>query len=144
MVLPSTTVLKRKHSLHGLDLLPLLHVMKDEDEASFPKSFARVSSDVPLEEMSVLDMKEAFAKLAGHSADEVLELLGREGNSVNHRLLLHHAILYANEKGQPKGQDLGVSFLFSFNQCVHHSGTSTDMDVLFSKVLNSSILLFII
>jgi len=49
-------------------------------------------------------------QITGEALDEFMELVGKPHNLENTRLLLHCAVVLANEVGQPKGQDLADKF----------------------------------
>ena len=109
MVLP--TVLKRKHSLRGVNMLPLLKSMRGGSD--LPKDFARLSPEVPLESVPLEELATSFEGLSGSTVNEVLDLVDREVNSANVKLLVHFSILLANKSGQPKGQELSVGSVIS-------------------------------
>nr|XP_034312025.1 uncharacterized protein LOC117684362 isoform X3 [Crassostrea gigas] len=105
MVLP--TVLKRKHSLKGKQLLPVIRKLRDIQDAHGIKQLARTSSARRTENMSNEDVLKAVEDLTGENGIELLELAGKDSNDEDFaKLLLHVCILHANEKGQPEGQDL--------------------------------------
>ena len=101
------TTLKRKHSLVDGNVLGVVKRLKSFN-GPIPTGgqLASVSASIPTSESAESDLKQNFKKITGESAEEILELTGREENMDNLRLLLHLAILEANEKGQPKGQQL--------------------------------------
>lgn len=101
MVLP--TVLKRRHSLRGKSLVPLFARIQNAGE---PKEFARFNKDEPLEDLSPAALADRFADLTGEDMVDVLGAAGKDDSS--RRLLLHSAIILANEIGQPEGQRLKV------------------------------------
>lgn len=105
MVLP--TVLKRKHSLKGKQLLLVIRKLRDIQDAHGIKQLARTSSARRTENMSNEDVLKAVEDLTGENGIELPELAGKDPNDEDFaKLLLHVCILHANEKGQPKGQDL--------------------------------------
>ncbi len=114
MVLP--TVLKRKHSLKGLNLVPLVRRLRTvtESENDMPKDLARADLNTDTESLSNEEMKQSFHAITGEEAVEMLDLAHREENTSNLRLLIHHTVIMANEVGQPRGQTLVVSSLQNF------------------------------
>ncbi|XP_064649562.1 uncharacterized protein LOC135501392 isoform X2 [Lineus longissimus] len=98
------TVLKRRHTLRGRDLLPLLANFKAADAA--PREFARMVVNQDISTLPIADVKRHFTDLTGTSPDSIMDLADRESNLDNNRLLLHRAIIYANEVGHPRGQEL--------------------------------------
>lgn len=105
MVLP--TVFKRKHSLKGKQLLPVIRKLRDIQDAHGIKQLARTSSARRTENMSNEDVLKAGEDLTGENGIELLELTGKDPNDEDFaKLLLHVCILHANEKGQPEGQNL--------------------------------------
>ncbi|XP_064646162.1 uncharacterized protein LOC135499346 [Lineus longissimus] len=121
MVLP--TVLKRRHSLRGVNLLPLVKRLRDVDVEQV-KQFARPVNnegkhsktetlknitpdlDTVTEESTEMEMEQFVSGLIDSPPQDIFELAEKEPNTSNWRLLVHLAIVYANEKGQPRGQQL--------------------------------------
>ena len=116
MVLP--TILKKRHSLKDRNILPLIKKVKGE--ASSPTEYARVQTSKRTEEMPLEELKGLFDGITGEDAREILKMCEKDFTPESMRLLLHHTIIFANEFGQPKGQELReVScFLFSVD-CMH-------------------------
>jgi hypothetical protein len=63
----------------------------------------------PTEEAEMDEVLAGYGQLTGENMIEMLELAEVDLNVVNARMLLHHAIILANEVGQPMGQNLMVS-----------------------------------
>ncbi|XP_064639411.1 uncharacterized protein LOC135494971 [Lineus longissimus] len=103
MVLP--TLLKRRHSLKDRDLLPLIRRFRDFG-SDLPNQFAQVSMEDKTSDLSVERISQTFHELTATPAEEIFDLAGREPSGSNFRLFLHLAIIYANEIGQPRGQEL--------------------------------------
>ena len=97
------TCLKRKHSLKGKDLLPFVKRIKDNFAIS--GQAARMASQLRTEDLDLEELKSHFKDLTGKKAEEILQLTGKELSRRNFVVLLHHGIIYANEKGQP-GENL--------------------------------------
>lgn len=117
------TVLKRKHSLKGKQLLPVIRKLRDIQDAHGIKQLARTSSARRTENMSNEDVLKAVEDLTGENGIELLELAGKDPNDEDFaKLLLHVCILHANEKGQPEGQDLQDPELG------HSSATTADQE----------------
>lgn len=109
--MPGVTTLKRRHSLVGKNMMPILKKLKSfrGDKVT---SCARIKSATPTEELAQNELCKQFRDLTGEDEKEMLEMAGREINDNNLRLLLHFSIIYANENGHPEGQDMQtVSFL---------------------------------
>jgi hypothetical protein len=74
--------------------------MRDDEEIRGP--LARLAKDQKTEEMSEVDIRQAILGVTGESASNILEMVGLEGSSADDlRRCLHHAIVLANECGQP-------------------------------------------
>ena len=75
------------------------------------KKFARVSKDVRTESLDYDEIDGHVSSLTGEGVGEVLMMAGRDDpKSVDEaRWAIHCIILYANEFGQPNGQDLTQS-----------------------------------
>ena len=123
------TVLKRKHSLKGKNIFPLLKRLRD-NKGDVPSSFARLAQQQRTEEMSKEECMKSFKEITGEKPEEFMDMAGVECTERNARLLLHFTIIFANESGQP-GQALGatetVSLLFinrkfMNNFCVYNNG----------------------
>ncbi|XP_064641919.1 uncharacterized protein LOC135496488 [Lineus longissimus] len=100
MVQPTT--LKKKHSLVGKSLLPLFARFNGSPDE--PRELARMGKDQPLENLDSDGIATAFKKLTGENIGDVLAALGKQSGAGV--ALLHHAIVLANEIGQPVGQPL--------------------------------------
>ncbi|XP_064637855.1 uncharacterized protein LOC135494034 [Lineus longissimus] len=100
MVQPTT--LKKKHSLVGKSLLPLFARFNGSPDE--PRELARMDKDQPLENLDSDGIATAFKKLTGENIGDVLAALGKQSGAGV--ALLHHAIVLANEIGQPVGQPL--------------------------------------
>ena len=66
--------------------------------------------------MNMDEIRKQVKDLSGEELGEILELAGRDVDLKEARWALHCLIIYANEYGQPKGQDLSepdqVCYLF--------------------------------
>ncbi|XP_061169412.1 uncharacterized protein LOC133178716 [Saccostrea echinata] len=101
--MPPPAVLRKRHSLRGKDIFPLIKRVRAAEEPD--GTLARVKMNTPVESMGREEMNAAFEGLTGESAEECLQMVGgRQEDDL--RKLLHYTILYANEVGQPDGQDL--------------------------------------
>ena len=107
MVLP--TVLKKKHTLRDINMLPVVKRIRSGKPDSL-KEFARVSKDIRTESLDYEEIDGHVSSLTGESVGEVLMMAGRNDKSVDEaRWAIHCIILYANEFGQPRGQNLTQS-----------------------------------
>lgn len=103
MVVP--IVLRKRHTLVGVDLIPLMKRIRDADQDDY-KGLASMTSENPTEDLTMDQLAKNFRQLSGRSIDDVLQLSNREINIANSRLALSLAIVYANEVGFPAGQKL--------------------------------------
>ena len=71
MVQPIT--LKKRHSLKGLTLFPVLRKMKDGGSV---KEFARISSTKKTDSLTLRDIGKAITDITGEPMDELMELAG--------------------------------------------------------------------
>ena len=71
MVQPIT--LKKRHSLKGLTLFPVLRKMKDGGSV---KEFARISSTKKTDSLTLRDIGKAINDITGEPMDELMELAG--------------------------------------------------------------------
>ncbi len=97
-------VLRPKHNLLGRSILPL--IVKLRGEEGEPQEWARLIKDVALADYGEADFKREFQGLTGHPLDDTLAAAGKPQTVEQYRLAVHHAILLANEVGQPRGQQL--------------------------------------
>eukprot|EP00105_Crassostrea_gigas_P037162 XP_019921310.1 PREDICTED: uncharacterized protein LOC105324906 isoform X1 [Crassostrea gigas] len=99
-------VLKKRHSLKGLTLLPVIRKVKD-GRLENVKELARISVGKRTEALQLKDIAKAVMEMTGKPMDELLELAGKDIRDYDAaKLLLHYCVLAANERGQPKGQVL--------------------------------------
>ncbi|XP_065922883.1 uncharacterized protein [Magallana gigas] len=99
-------VLKKRHSLKGLTLLPVIRKVKD-GRLENVKELARISVGKRTEALQLKDIAKAVMEMTGEPMDELLELAGKDIRDYDAaKLLLHYCVLAANERGQPKGQVL--------------------------------------
>ena len=93
-------VLKRKHSLKGASLLPLVKRIRANTQPI--TVWARLSKDVDTTNMSKEDFNLAVKWLTGRENDEEVAQMVQDGESNVDmmRKVLHFAILQANERGQ--------------------------------------------
>ncbi|XP_061181440.1 uncharacterized protein LOC133189995 [Saccostrea echinata] len=96
-------VLKRRHSLKGKNIIPIVRKMKTTGRVT---SFARMKSNICMEDMPRGELISAFRELTGEDEKEILEMAQKEATEANLRHLLHYAIIQANEVGQPAAQTL--------------------------------------
>lgn len=102
--MPPPTILKRRHTLRGKNLLPVIKNLRGMDQPV--AQLARYKINTPLEEMEIGQVVSAFQELTGESEKDCLEMAGKENTEGNLKCLLHFAIIQANEFGQPDGQNL--------------------------------------
>ena len=77
-----------------------------------------------------------FDGLTGEDSREILKLCDLEYSAEDMRCLVHHSIMFANEFGPPKGQELRlVSFLFflSLQVCMLNFLRFIELITLFFK-----------
>ncbi|XP_052707246.1 uncharacterized protein LOC128182570 isoform X2 [Crassostrea angulata] len=99
-------VLKKRHSLKGLTLLPVIRKVKD-GRLENVKELARISVGKRTEALQLKDIAKAVMEMTGEPMDELLEFAGKDIRDYDAaKLLLHYCVLAANERGQPKGQVL--------------------------------------
>lgn len=103
MVLPA--VLKKKHTLKGVRLLPIIKRVKTGQPTSL-KEYARVQKDVKTEGLGRDEIAQHVLNITGEELGEILQLADRDDTIEEARWVLHCIILYANEYGQPSGQNL--------------------------------------
>lgn len=99
-------VLKKRHGLKGLTLLPVIRRVKD-GRLENVKELARISVGKRTETMQIRDIAKEVVDIMGEPMDELLELAGKDPQDYDAaKLLLHYCVLAANERGQPKEQVL--------------------------------------
>ena len=103
--MPPPTVLKKRHTLKGKNLLPLALRFKTVEEP-FDQPLARPKMNKTLESMSGADLRLFFFDLTGTSEKDILGMAEKPATEDNLRVLAHLAIVYANECGEPVGQEL--------------------------------------
>ena len=108
MVLP--TVLKKKHSLKDVNILILIKRVRTE--TGQPKEYARILTSKRTEEMPLEELRGHFEGITGEDSRDILKMCDLDFTGDSRRLLLHHTIKFANEFGQPKGQELREVLLF--------------------------------
>ena len=135
MVLPTT--LKRKHSLKGINILPLIKKVRAEAGQRVPE-YARMQVSKQTEEMPLEELKGHFGGLTGEDSREILKLCDLEYLAENMRCLVHHSIMFANGFGPPKGQELRlVGFVvFSLQVCMLNFSRFIEFIPLFLKFCN--------
>ncbi|XP_076072272.1 uncharacterized protein LOC143044226 [Mytilus galloprovincialis] len=107
MVLPP--VLKKRYSLKGMKLVPVIKRIRPGQPESL-KGLARMNKELKTENLNMEEIAQHVKVLTGEDLDEICQLSGRSDDDVGEaRWILHSLIIYANEFGQPKGQDLQVS-----------------------------------
>lgn len=103
MVLP--TVLKKRHSLRGIKLFPVIkHIKQGQSEQL--KEYARLHKDMKTRELELESIKKSVRDLTGEELVKILDLADRELDVREATWTLHCLIIYTNEVGQPKGQEL--------------------------------------
>nr|XP_034312443.1 uncharacterized protein LOC117684419 [Crassostrea gigas] len=91
MVLP--TVLKRRHTLKGVKLMPVLKNIRGGQPEAL-KDFARI--ELP-------DIEKHVRELSGEELEDIVQMDVRELNVQEARWVVHSLILFANEVGQNHG-----------------------------------------
>ena len=100
--MPPPPVLKKRYSLKGNNLVPLAIQFKDHQAQI--THYARPKMNVTLDSMIGEEMITWFRDITGTSEKDI------SGKPITLKLLLHLTILYANDYGQPIGQELsGIS-----------------------------------
>lgn len=102
--MPPPTVLRKRHSLVGKDLIPLAKKFKNVADA--PSQYARLKMNLTLESMEESELQRKYREITGGSEKDMFELADRSYDEENFRRLLHLTICYANEVGHPVGQEL--------------------------------------
>ncbi|XP_076089989.1 uncharacterized protein LOC143062022 [Mytilus galloprovincialis] len=106
MVLP--TCLKRRHSLKGVRLVAAIKRIRGGQPQGL-KEFARFQKDKKLDNLSMDDLRQQVLDLTGAELQDLLQFANRDNTVEEARWATHCLILYANEYGQPSGQDLTQS-----------------------------------
>ncbi|XP_076086822.1 uncharacterized protein LOC143057404 [Mytilus galloprovincialis] len=106
MVLP--TCLKRRHSLKGVRLVAAIKRIRGGQPQGL-KEFARFQKDNKLDNLSMDDLRQQVLDLTGAELQDLLQFANRDNTVEEARWATHCLILYANEYGQPSGQDLTQS-----------------------------------
>lgn len=99
-----SVVLKARYTLWGRSILPLIGRVRQAENV---RALARFNKEKALDTYDDTTIKMEFHQLTGHVLDEVLAAAGQEATRQNRLLAAHHAILLANDMGQPRGQQLG-------------------------------------
>ena len=101
MVLPP--VLKKWHSVKDMNMLPVIKWIRSGKPAALKNLhvFRRTPRRNPCQDINTHDNT-----LTDESINEILKMAGRDETVEEGRWALHCVVLYANEFGQPKGQDL--------------------------------------
>lgn len=102
------TVLRKRHSLKGLKLLPVIKKVRGGRPEGL-KEFARMSKEKKTDVLELEEIENIVNSLTGENMIELLELAGRDIDVNEARWLLHCLIIFANEVGQPRGQALDDS-----------------------------------
>lgn len=102
------TVLRKRHSLKGMKLLPVIKKVRGGKPEGL-KEFARISKEKKTDVLVLDEIENLVNSLTGESMVELLELAGRDVDVDEARWLLHCLIIFANEVGQPRGQALDDS-----------------------------------
>lgn len=103
------TVLRRRHSLRGKSVVPLVKRLRGAQDIRGP--MARLARDVRTEEMPRVDLLAAIKRITGEEATDILQMAGVEGPPTDEHLqqCLHCSIVEANETGQqliPEGNQV--------------------------------------
>ena len=91
--------------LKGVRLLPIIKRVKTGQPTSL-KEYARVQKDVKTEGLGRDEIAQHVLNITGEELGEILQLADRDDTIEEARWVLHCIILYANEYGQPSGQNL--------------------------------------
>lgn len=116
MVLPA--VLKRRHSLRDKNILPVIKRIRSGQPSGL-KELARVNKDKKTETFTLDVVNEHVLEITGEQVGELLMLAGREETVEEARWALHCVVLYANEFGQPNGQDLNDQVCREMSHILH-------------------------
>ncbi|XP_050416950.2 uncharacterized protein LOC126830595 [Patella vulgata] len=98
------TVLKKRHSLKGINPIPL--VRRIREGATDVGELARLQLGERTENVGFQEIQTGFRMVTGEKIDDILGMAGKGLDEASARLALHHTIIYGNEVGQPKGQIL--------------------------------------
>ena len=82
------------------------------------QQYARPKMNKCLDTMPADELISVFRDITGSSEKDKFELSGKQISDDTLRLLVHLTVVYANEHGQPTGQelvDITVSFSYIFN-----------------------------
>ncbi|KAK3107550.1 hypothetical protein FSP39_017076 [Pinctada imbricata] len=100
-------VLKKRHSLHGKNLLPLIMRFKEADiEDIEVDSLARLKEEHRLERYTIEELEGEFYSLCGEKVEDFYQLAGKSRSKESAMVLLNMAIHLANEIGAPRGTPL--------------------------------------
>ena len=102
-MLQKMTTLKRKHSLQGTRITPAIKQLRN---ATYPSTYASITPGKQTKDMTKEEINRELQNLCGETLTDILELANVEDTLENARLALHCFIVFANEFGQPKGQNL--------------------------------------
>ncbi|CAC5395301.1 unnamed protein product [Mytilus coruscus] len=92
-----------------MKLVPVIKRIRQGQPESL-KGLARMNKDLKTENLNMEEIAQHVKVLTGEDLDEICQLSGRSDDDVwEARWILHSLILYANEFGQPNGQDLHLS-----------------------------------
>ena len=95
-------VLKKRHSLHGKNLLPLIMRFKDADiDSSLDDELTRLKEEHTLDKYSLEELEAEFHLLCGERAGDICKLAAKHGDKESVMVLMSLAIHLANEIGAP-------------------------------------------
>ncbi|KAK3107249.1 hypothetical protein FSP39_010260 [Pinctada imbricata] len=100
-------VLKKRHFLHGKNLLPLIMRFKEADiEDIEVDSLARLKEEHRLERYTMEELEGEFYSLCGEKVEDFYQLAGKSRSKESSMVLLNMAIHLANEIGAPRDAPL--------------------------------------
>ena len=94
-------MLKKRHFLHGTNLLPRIMRFKYADIDSFDDELARLKEEHSLDKCSLEELEAEFHLLCGERAVNMCILAAKHGDKESVMVLMNLAIHLANEIGAP-------------------------------------------
>ena len=91
--MPVNTVLKRRHSLVGKNVLFALVKKIKALRGERVSNLTRIKNSLPTEELSGEELCNHFRELTGENEKEVLELAGKDVNKSNNKITEFRTIL---------------------------------------------------
>lgn len=89
--MPPPAILKRRHSLVGRNILPVVKKMRTY--AGQRLNWCKLKSNMALEELSNAELASKFKDLTNESAEDILEMSIKNLSTINQKSLLHYTIL---------------------------------------------------